>query len=89
MPYFSQYVIEELPKLVSDPEALQHLRVYTSIDPDLQRIAYETVANRLDKLDKHFPKKSPEILTQRCRHSPENRRDRGDGRRTRLSAKPV
>src|SRR4029078_8327305 len=26
------------------------------IDPDLQRLAYETVANRLDKLDKHFPK---------------------------------
>ena len=59
MPYFSQYVIEELPKIVSDPEALQHLRVYTSIDPDLQRIAYETVAKRLEKLDKHFPKQKP------------------------------
>jgi penicillin-binding protein 1B len=59
MPYFSQYVIEELPKIVSDPEALQHLRIYTSIDPDLQRIAYETVASRLEKLDKHFPKKEP------------------------------
>ena len=59
MPYFSQYVIEELPKVVSDPEALQHLRVYTSIDPDLQRIAYETVASRLEKLDKRFPKKAP------------------------------
>jgi penicillin-binding protein 1B len=57
MPYFSQYAIEELPKLVSDPEALQHLRVYTSIDPDLQRIAYETVAARLEKLDKYFLKK--------------------------------
>lgn len=56
MPYFSQYAIEELPKVVSDPEALQHLRVYTSIDPDLQRIAYETVAKRLEKLDKFFPK---------------------------------
>ncbi len=57
MPYFSQYAIEELPKLVSDPEALQHLRVYTSIDPDLQRIAYEIVNKRLAALDKHFPKK--------------------------------
>jgi penicillin-binding protein 1B len=57
MPYFSQHVIEEMPKLVSDPEALQHLRVYTSIDPDLQRIAYETVNKRLEKLDKFFPKK--------------------------------
>ena len=57
MPYFSQYAIEELPRLVSDPEALQHLRVYTSIDPDLQRKAYEIVNKRLAALDKHFPKK--------------------------------
>lgn len=57
MPYFSQYAVEELPKVVADPEALQHLRVYTSIDPDLQRLAYETVAKRLDVLDRYFPKK--------------------------------
>ena len=57
MPYFSQYAIEELPKLLADPEALQHLRVYTSIDPDLQRIAYETVSRRLAALDKNFPKR--------------------------------
>ena len=56
MPYFSQYVTEELPKLVSDPEAVQHLRIYTSIDPDLQRIAYDIVNKRLEKLDKYFPK---------------------------------
>jgi penicillin-binding protein 1B len=57
MPYFSQYVIEELPKIVIDPEALQHLRVYTSIDPDLQKAAYEIVSKRLEKLDKYFPKR--------------------------------
>lgn len=57
MPYFSQYVTEELPKLVSDPEAVQHMRVYTSIDPDLQRIAYDIVNKRLEKLEKYFPKK--------------------------------
>lgn len=57
MPYFSQYAIDELPNIVSDPEALQHLRVYTSIDPDLQKLAYETVVERLNKLDKYFPKK--------------------------------
>ncbi|MGH9946877.1 MAG: transglycosylase domain-containing protein [Pyrinomonadaceae bacterium] len=56
MPYFTQYVVDQLPNVVSDPEALQHLRVYTSIDPDLQRIAYETVAKRLDKLDGYFKK---------------------------------
>ena len=59
MPYFSQYAIEELPKIVSDPEALQHLRVYTSIDPDLQKMAYEIVANRLDKLEKTYFSKKP------------------------------
>jgi penicillin-binding protein 1B len=57
MPYFSQYAIDELPKIVTDPEAAQHLRVYTTIDPDLQKKAYEIVAARLDKLDKNFPKK--------------------------------
>lgn len=57
MPYFSQYAIEELPKIVGDPEAMQHLRVYTSIDPDLQRKAYEIVNKRLAALDKNFPKK--------------------------------
>ena len=57
MPYFSQFAIEELPKVVSDPEAMQHLRVYTTIDPDLQKKAYEIVARRLEKLDKYFPKK--------------------------------
>ena len=57
MPYFSQYAIEELPKVINDPEALQHLRVYTTIDPDLQRKAYEIVAKRLERLDKYFPKK--------------------------------
>ncbi len=56
MPYFSQYVVDTLPGIVNDPDALQHLRIYTSIDPDLQRIAYETVSKRLEKLDKYFPK---------------------------------
>ena len=62
MPYFTQYVVDQLPDVISDPEALQHLRVYTSIDPDLQRIAYETVAKRLDKLDGYFKKKNKGTL---------------------------
>ncbi len=56
MPYFTQYVVDTLPSVVSDPEALQHLRVYTSIDPDLQRMAYEIVSRRLDKLEGYFKK---------------------------------
>ena len=57
MPYFSQFAIEELPKVAADPETLQHSRVYTTIDPDLQRIANEIVNKRLEKLDKYFPKR--------------------------------
>jgi penicillin-binding protein 1B len=57
MPYFTQFAEEELPKVVNDPEALQHLRVYTTIDVDLQRAAYEAVTKRLEKLEKYFPKK--------------------------------
>ncbi len=57
MPYFSQYVVDQLPSIIDDPEALQHLRVYTTIDPDLQRIANEVVNNRLEKMDKFFAKR--------------------------------
>lgn len=57
MPYFSQYVIEELPNLIADPDALHRLRVYTTIDPDLQKAAHSIVNNRLEKLEKAFPKK--------------------------------
>ena len=90
MPYFSQYAIEELPKIINDPEALQHLRVYTTIDPDLQRIAYEVVNKRLEKLDKHFPKTAERKFERRARRHPsENRRDRRDGRRARLSRQSI
>ena len=54
MPYFSQYAVEMVPTVVSDPEALQHLRVYTTIDPDLQKIAYATVNKRLTRLEKYY-----------------------------------
>ncbi len=54
MPYFSQYAVEQVPKVVNDPEALQHMRVYTTIDPDLQSIAYKTVNKRLTRLEKYY-----------------------------------
>ncbi|HEV7643887.1 MAG TPA: PBP1A family penicillin-binding protein [Pyrinomonadaceae bacterium] len=57
MPYFTGYAEQQLNSIVSDPDALQHLRVYTTIDVDLQRAAYEAVTKRLDKLDKSFPKR--------------------------------
>ncbi len=57
MQYFSQYAIEQLPKVVDDPEALQHLRVYTTIDPDLQKIAYDVIGKRIKRLEKYFKSK--------------------------------
>ena len=57
MPYFTQYAVEYLPNISDDPELLQHSRVYTTIDPDLQKAAYEIVNKRLDRLDKYFKKK--------------------------------
>jgi penicillin-binding protein 1B len=57
MPYFTGYAEQQLSSIVSDPEALQHLRVYTTIDVDLQKAAYEAVTKKLDKLDKNFPKR--------------------------------
>lgn len=62
MPYFTQYVVDQLPNVVTDPEALQHMRIYTSIDPDLQKAAYDIVSKRLDKLDTYFKKKNKGTL---------------------------
>jgi len=61
-PYFTQYVEEELQKYVNDPDALQHLRIYTTIDVDLQEAAYRAVTKRLEKLEKLFPKKDKNQL---------------------------
>lgn len=57
-PYFTEYAQTDLSKIVADPEAVQHLRVYTTLDPDLQRAAHEAVNKRLEKLDKVFKNKS-------------------------------
>ena len=57
MQYFTQYATEQLPKVVNDPEAMQHLRVYTTIDPDLQKAAYRIVTKRLKRLEKYYKSK--------------------------------
>jgi penicillin-binding protein 1B len=61
LPYFSQYAEQELPKIISDPEALQHLRVYTTIDVDLQKLAYNAVRKRLEKIERYFPNKKANL----------------------------
>ncbi len=54
MQYFSAYAVEQIPKVVTNPDELQHLRVYTTIDPDLQKIANRVVIERLAKLEKYY-----------------------------------
>ncbi|MEP6925708.1 MAG: PBP1A family penicillin-binding protein [Pyrinomonadaceae bacterium] len=53
-PYFTEYAQEDLTKIIADPEAVSHLRIYTTLDSDLQRKAHDVMANRLAKLDKVF-----------------------------------
>jgi len=54
MQYFAQYATEQLPKIVDNADGLQHLRVYTTIDPDLQKLAHRVVTKKLARLEKYY-----------------------------------
>ncbi|MGB9181742.1 MAG: PBP1A family penicillin-binding protein, partial [Pyrinomonadaceae bacterium] len=51
-PYFADYVQTQLSEIVADPAAEQHLRIYTTVDMDLQRAAFAAVTKQLAALDK-------------------------------------
>jgi penicillin-binding protein 1B len=51
-PYFSDYVQNQLGDIIAGPGAAEHLRIYTTIDLDLQRAAYAAVSKQLAALDK-------------------------------------
>ena len=51
-PYFSDYVQNQLNDIVADQGAAQHMRLYTTIDMDLQRAAYAALTKQLAALDK-------------------------------------
>src|SRR5688572_7270170 len=50
-PYFSDYVQNQLENIVN-PGSTEHLRIYTTIDMDLQRAAYAALTKQLTALDK-------------------------------------
>lgn len=50
-PYFVDFVQNQLDNIVS-PGSTEHLRIYTSIDMDLQRAAYAALTKQLAALDK-------------------------------------
>jgi len=51
-PYFADYVQSQLGDIIASPGAADHLRIYTTVDLDLQRAAYAAVTKQLAALDK-------------------------------------
>jgi penicillin-binding protein 1B len=62
-PYFADYAQNQLGDLISG-EGADHLRIYTSVDMDLQRAAYAAVTKQLAALDKIEAKRVPEGTVQ-------------------------
>jgi penicillin-binding protein 1B len=62
-PYFADYVQNQLGDLVTG-EGADHLRIYTSVDMDLQRAAYAAVTKQLAALDKIEARRAPEGTVQ-------------------------
>jgi penicillin-binding protein 1B len=51
-PYFADYVQNQLGDIIAGSGAAEHLRIYTTIDMDLQRAAYAALSKQLAALDK-------------------------------------
>ncbi len=51
-PYFADYVQNQLGDIIAGPGTAQHLRIYTTIDMDLQRAAYAALTKQIAALDK-------------------------------------
>jgi penicillin-binding protein 1B len=51
-PYFADYVQNQLGDMIAGSGTADHLRIYTTIDMDLQRAAYSALTKQLADLDK-------------------------------------
>ena len=51
-PYFADYVQNQLGDMIAGTGAAEHLRIYTTIDMDLQRAAYAALTKQMAALDK-------------------------------------
>jgi penicillin-binding protein 1B len=58
-PYFVDYAQNQLSDIITDTSAADRLRIYTTIDMDLQRAAYAAVVKQLAALDKVQSKRFP------------------------------
>ncbi|MGI9105278.1 MAG: PBP1A family penicillin-binding protein [Pyrinomonadaceae bacterium] len=60
-PYFVDYVQNQLADVLADARTAEHLRIYTTIDMELQRAAYAAVTKQLAALDKIYAKRPRNI----------------------------
>jgi penicillin-binding protein 1B len=51
-PYFADYVQNQLDNMIAGNGSAEHLRIYTTIDMDLQRAAYAALTKQMTALDK-------------------------------------
>jgi penicillin-binding protein 1B len=51
-PYFADYVQNQLDNMIAGSGSAEHLRIYTTIDMDLQRAAYAALTKQMTALDK-------------------------------------
>jgi len=58
-PYFVDYAQTQLGEILADTSAAERLRIYTTVDMDLQRAAYSAVVKQLAALDKVQAKRFP------------------------------
>jgi penicillin-binding protein 1B len=58
-PYFVDYAQSQLADVIADTSAAERLRIYTTIDMDLQRAAYAALVKQLAALDKVQAKRYP------------------------------
>ncbi len=58
-PYFVDYAQNQLADIIADTSAAERLRIYTTIDMDLQRAAYAALVKQLAALDKVQSKRFP------------------------------
>jgi penicillin-binding protein 1B len=58
-PYFVDYAQNQLADIIADTSAAERLRIYTTIDMDLQRAAYAALVKQLAALDKVQAKRYP------------------------------
>jgi penicillin-binding protein 1B len=58
-PYFVDYAQNQLADIIADTSAAERLRIYTTVDMDLQRAAYAALVKQLAALDKVEAKRFP------------------------------